>query len=207
MASDRYYPKPHRYFARMTDDRPLFQGDVIRGAFGAWWRHPEAVRSQLAGQQTPADPRFPTLDELRSQVIVRGKGYGMLMPQPCEFSEDEKGASHPFRLVAPLFPLDRHADVDHDRVRKGLVGHTIWVPRWSEHGPQDFYVDLRWITSVDATFIDRKVRVAALSPAAWTSMADRLSRYFVGIPLDVGAFAMGQASLHPDTEERQGSTP
>ena len=198
--SDRFYPKPGRYFATLSDDRPLFQGDIIRGAFGAWWRHPESVRAALAGQATPADPRFPTLDELRSNVLVRGKGYGMLLPQPCEFSEGEKGATQPFRVIAPLFPLDRNADVDHDRVRKGLVGHTIWVPRWSDSGPQDHYVDLRWTTSVDATFIARSGRVAALSRASWLAMVDRLSRYFVGIPVDAAAFAVNQGQLHPDAD-------
>jgi len=130
--SERFYPKPSRYFATLSADRPLFQGDIIRGVFGAWWRHPESVRATLAGRPVPSDPRFPALDELRSNVLVRGKGYGMLLPQPCEFSEGEKGATQPFRVVAPLFPLDRNADVDHDRVRKGLVGHTLWVPRWSD---------------------------------------------------------------------------
>lgn len=196
--SERFYPKPSRYFATLSADRPLFQGDIIRGVFGAWWRHPESVRATLAGQPVPSDPRFPALDELRSNVLVRGKGYGMLLPQPCEFSEAEKGATQPFRVVAPLFPLDRNADVDHDRVRKGLVGHTLWVPRWSDSGPQDHYVDLRWTTSVDATFIDRGGRVAALSRASWLAMVDRLSRYYVGIPVDAAAFAVNQAQLHPD---------
>jgi hypothetical protein len=205
--SDRFYPKPRRYFARITEDRPLFQGDIIRGVFGAWWRHPEAVRSSLAGRPTPPAPRFPSLDELRSNVLVRGKGYGMLLPQPCEFSEDEKGATQPFRIVAPLFPLDRNADVDHDRVRRGLVGHTIWVPRWDDTGPQDHYVDLRWTTSVDATFIDRQNRVAALSRPAWMAMVDRLSRYFVGVPLDAGSFAVTQAALHPDADDREDADP
>lgn len=197
--SERFYPKPSRYFATLSADRPLFQGDIIRGVFGAWWRHPESVRATLAGRPVPSDPRFPALDELRSNVLVRGKGYGMLLPQPCEFSEGEKGATQPFRVVAPLFPLDRNADVDHDRVRKGLVGHTLWVPRWSDSGPQDHYVDLRWTTSVDATFIDRGGRVAALSRASWLAMVDRLSRYYVGIPVDAAAFAVNQAQLHPDT--------
>jgi len=196
--SERFYPKPSRYFATLSADRPLFQGDIIRGVFGAWWRHPESVRATLAGRPVPSDPRFPALDELRSNVLVRGKGYGMLLPQPCEFSEGEKGATQPFRVVAPLFPLDRNADVDHDRVRKGLVGHTLWVPRWSDLGPQDHYVDLRWTTSVDATFIDRGGRVAALSRASWLAMVDRLSRYYVGIPVDAAAFAVNQAQLHPD---------
>ena len=196
--SERFYPKPSRYFATLSADRPLFQGDIIRGVFGAWWRHPESVRATLAGQPVPSDPRFPALDELRSNVLVRGKGYGMLLPQPCEFSEGEKGATQRFRVVAPLFPLDRNADVDHDRVRKGLVGHTIWVPRWSDSGPPDHYVDLRWTTSVDAPFIDRGSRVAALSGASWLAMVDRLSRYYVGIPVDAAAFAVNQARLHPD---------
>lgn len=198
--SERFYPKPGRYFATLSDDRPLFQGDIITGAFGAWWRHPESVRAALAGQSTPASPRCPTLDELRSNVLVRGKGYGMLLPHPGEFSEGEKGATQPFRVVAPLFPLDRNADVDHDRVRKGLVGHTIWVPRWSDSGPQDHYVDLRWTTSVAVTFITRSGRVAALSRASWLAMVDRLSRYFVGIPVDAAAFAVNQGQLHPDAD-------
>lgn len=200
--SERFFPKPRHYFAPLSAERPLFQGDIFRGVFGAWWRHPLAVRSSLAGQPTPDAPDFPTLDELHTHVLVRGKGYGMLLPQPCEFSEGEKGATQPFRIVAPLFPLDRHADVDHDRVRRGLIGHTIWVPRWTERGPQDFYVDLRWTTSVDAAFLHRASRVAALSRAAWLSMADRLSRYFVGIPLDASAFAVTQAALHPDADLR-----
>jgi hypothetical protein len=196
--SDRFYPKPGRYYAQLSEERPLFQGDVIRGAFGAWWRHPEAVRASLAGRTVPPAPRFPSLDELRSNVLVRGKGYGMLLPQPCEFADGEKGATHPFRLVAPVLPLDRHADVDHGRVRTGSIGHTIWLPRWTGTGPQDHYVDLRWTTSIDATFVTRSNRVAALSRAAWLAMVDRLSRYFVGVPLDVGRFGIEQAALHPD---------
>jgi hypothetical protein len=197
--SDRVYPKPGRYFARLAPNRPLFQGDIVRGGFGAWWRHPEAVRAQLAGEPAPTDPPFPTLDALRSNVLVRGRGYGMVLPQPCDCSEGEKGASHPFRVVAPLLPLDRDAGVDHARVRTGQVGHTVWVPRWRDDGPQDFYVDLRWATGVDASFVTRDARVAALSRAAWTALADRLSRFYVGVPLDTVAFAVQQGGLHPDS--------
>ena len=131
--------------------------------------------------------------------IFRGRGYGILLPQPCDFSEQEKGATHPFRLVAPLFPLDARAGVDHALVRAGRVGHTLWVPRWDNRGPQDYFADLRLATSIDATFLTRETRVAALSSAAWLSMADRLSRYFVGIPLDATAFAVQQGWLHPDS--------
>ncbi len=123
----------------------------------------------------------------------------MILPQPCEYSEGEKGATHPFRLVAPLFPLDRHAGVDHVLVRAGEVGHTIWVPNWTTGSPQDYFVDLRLTTSIDATFIRRGARAAALSKVAWMTLADRLSRYFVGVPLDASAFALVQGHLHPDS--------
>ncbi len=198
MASEgRVYPRPGKYFATLTGERPIFQGDIFRGAFGAFWRHPAAVTAALAGQPTPVDPAFPALESLLAHVLVKGQGYGMLLSQPCEYSESEKGATHPFRLIAPLLPLNARAGVDHELVRAGRVGHTLWVPRWTEQGPQDYVADLRLTASVDATFITRTTRVAALSRPAWLSMADRLSRYFVGIPLDAAAFAVEQADRYP----------
>jgi hypothetical protein len=169
--TDRFYPKPSRYFARLHPERPIFQGDVFRGGFGALWRR---------------------------HTLVQGHGYAILLPQLYEYAEQEKGSIHPFRLVAPLFPLNARAGVDHDLVRAGRVGHTLWIPRWTDHGPQDYFADLRLTTSLDATFLTRHTRVAALSNVAWLAMVDRLSRYFVGIPLDVNAFAVQQAHLHPD---------
>jgi hypothetical protein len=139
--ADKFYPKPGRYFASLNNTRPIFQGDIFAGGFGAFWRHPVAVQGQLAGDKLPPNPQFPTLTELLSHVLVQGTGYAMILPQPCEYSEGEKGDAHPFRLVAPLFPLDRNANVDHNKVRNGLIGHTVWIPRWKESGPQDFYVD------------------------------------------------------------------
>jgi len=196
--TETFYPRPGRYFTELTEDRPIFQGDIFRGAFGAFWRHPESVRAGMVGDPPPESPTYPGLDELRSHVLVQGQGYGILLPQPCEYSEHEKGSTHPFRMVAPLFPLNARAGVDHGLVRAGRVGHTLWVPRWTSSGPQDYFADLRLTASVDATFLTREMRVAALSRAAWISLTDRLSRYFVGIPLDAGAFALQQGSLHPD---------
>ncbi|MEI6622193.1 MAG: hypothetical protein WCP28_09830, partial [Actinomycetes bacterium] len=190
--TDRYYPKPGRFFAATTGERPIFQGDIFRGAFGAWWRHPHTGRAVLAGETPPPNPPFPTITDLTANVNIQGRGYAMILPQPCDYSETEKGATHPFRLVAPLFPLDRHANVDPAGVRNGAIGHTFWVPRWTQRGPQDYFVDLRLTTSVDATFVRRDTRVASLSRASWLALADRLSTYFVGIPLDAAAFAVTQ---------------
>lgn len=197
-----FYPKATRYFATLTPDRPIFQGDIFRGAFGVFWRHPAAVKAVLSGQPIPTAPAYPSLDELRSHVFVNGRGYGVLLPQPCEYSEDEKGSTHPYRLVAPLFPLDSKAGVDAKLVREGRVAHTLWVPRWTSNGPQDYFADLRLTTSIDAAFVTRASRVAAMSRVAWMAMADRLSRYFAGIPIDSAAFALEQAGLHPDAASR-----
>lgn len=199
---ESFYPTASRYFATLSPQRPIFQGDVFRGAFGAFWRHPESVRAALAGHKSSPTPQYPSLDQLRSHVLVQGRGYGMLLPQPCEFSESAKGAVHPFRLVAPLFPLDARAGVDHALVRQGRVGHTVWVPRWMSGGPQDYFVDLRLTTSIDAAFLTRTTRVAALSKNAWLALVDRLSRYMVGIPLELHEFALQQGHAHPDAASR-----
>jgi hypothetical protein len=201
-----FYPKPRRYFAQLTPERPIFQGDIFRGAFGAWWRHPVAARAALAGKPIPDDPAFPTLGDLTANVLVRGQGYAMLLPQPCEYADGEKGATHPFRLVAPLLPLDRHSNVDHALVRAGEVGHTVWVPNWKLGSPQDYFVDLRLAASIDSTFVRPRTRVAALSGVAWLSLADRLSRYFVGVPLDAIAFSLRQGHLHPDAAPATAAT-
>lgn len=198
MSEPRAYPKSSRYFAALAEDRPLFQGDIFRGGFGAFWRHPAVVRAAMAGIALPTDPDYPSLDALVKSVLVRGEGYAMLLPQPCEYSESEKGATHPFRVVAPLIPLMARAGVDHALVRAGRVGHTVWVPRWAGQGPQDYFVDLRLTASIDAAFLTRGTRVAALSTTAWLALADRLSRYFVGMALDAGAFSLAQGQLHPD---------
>lgn len=195
--TDAFYPKASRYFAALASDRPLFQGDIFRGAFGAFWRHPAAVRSVLAGGAPPRNPEYPGLGDLLDHVLVQGKGYGILLPQPCDYSEHEKGSTHPLRLVAPLLPLNASAGVDHALVRSGQIGHTLWVPRWTPRGPQDYFADLRLTTCIDATFLTRETRVAALSRVAWLAMADRLSRYFVGVPLDTVAFATQQGALYP----------
>jgi len=89
----------------------------------------------------------------------------MILPQPCDYSEGEKGNTHPFRVVAPLMALDKHVGLDHDKVRNGEIGHVFWVPTWKDNGPQDYFVDLRWTTSIDRAFVTRERRVALLDEA------------------------------------------
>lgn len=56
-------------------------------------------------------------------------------PQPCDYSDDALGTTHPSRLVAPPFPLDRHA---RDQCRcsvvcrkRSVLGRQEREPRFS----------------------------------------------------------------------------
>ncbi|NQU37690.1 MAG: hypothetical protein HQ526_08880 [Actinobacteria bacterium] len=80
------------------------------------------------------------------------------------------------------------------------------MPNWKPGSPQDYFVDLRLAASIDSTFVRPRLRVAALSGVAWLSLADRLSRYFVGVPLDAAAFSLRQGHLHPDAAPAAAAT-
>ncbi len=196
--TERFYPKPNKYFAKNSLNRSIFQGDIFRGAFGAFWPHPAVNDFYIADEEVPTNLPFPSVDQIRRNAQIRGKGYAMILPQPCDYSEGEKGDTHPFRVVAPLMPIDKHAGLAPDKVRNGEIGHVFWVPTWRSKGPQDYFVDLRWTASIDRAFITREMRVAALSSNAWFALADSLSRFFIGVPLASEDFALEQASFHPD---------
>jgi hypothetical protein len=196
--TERFYPKSSKYFAKNSLARPVFQGDIFHGAFGAFWPHPAVNNYYIADEEVPTSLPYPSVDQIRRDAQIRGKGYAMILPQPCDYSEGEKGDTHPFRVVAPLVPLNKHAGLDHDKVRNVEIGHVFWVPTWKNEGPQDYFVDLRWTASIDRAFITREMRVAALSPNAWLALVDSLSRFFIGVPLASEDFALEQAALHPD---------
>jgi hypothetical protein len=56
------------------------------------------------------------------------------------------------------------------------------------------------MTSIDRSFLRRETRVAALSRAAWLALTDRLSRYFVGVPLDAQSLSATQGLLYPESD-------
>lgn len=198
LVSNGFHPQASSYFSPTTLERPIFQGDIFRGAFGAFWPHPAVKNFQLQDQQVPDVLPYPDLAAVNKQVQIRGEGYAMILPQPCEYSEGEKGDTHPYRVVAPVLPLNHQAGLDQNKVRSGEIGHVFWVPNWKAGKIKDYYVDLRWTAAIDKAFVSRQMRVAALSPAAWLSLVDRLSRYFVGIAVATDNFALEQALLHPD---------
>jgi hypothetical protein len=185
------------YYAQLSSERPLFQGDIFVGAFGAFWRHPEAVLQQrTTGTRPAAGPlAVPGTLALKDAVDLTMTGYVMLLPQPCEFSEEEKGANHPFRVVAPLLPL-KDAGSREGSIASGKLLSSMVLPAWGPAGTRH-YVDLRYTTTIDTAFLGRDNRVAALSWDAWILLADRLSQYFAGVPLDYDLHLSEQGPNYP----------
>jgi hypothetical protein len=124
--------------------------------------------------------------------------YGLLLPHPCDFAEDGKGSQQPQRLIAPVYPASR-TKVPLKQLRSGSVGNLIWIPNWSSAiAEPDWYADLRYCTSVDAAFLARGNRLAAMSPGSWLALNDKLTRYFTGIAMDRARFVIQRSDLHPD---------
>ena len=171
-----FYPSAEHYFVRQVSEiRPIFQGDLFTGVFGA----------NDSGDGT----------------------YGLLLPHPCDFADDGKGAVQPQRLIAPVFPASR-TKVQLKQLRSGSVGHLIWIPSWSSAITEpDWYADLRYCTSVDAAFLARGNRLAAMSPGSWLALNDKLTRYFTGIAIDRPRFVIQRSDLHPDCPTTHDESP
>ena len=171
-----FSPSAAHYFVRQVSEiRPIFQGDLFAGVFGA----------NDSGDGT----------------------YGLLLPHPCDFADDGKGAVQPQRLIAPVFPASR-TKVQLKQLRSGSVGHLIWIPSWSSAITEpDWYADLRYCTSVDAAFLARGNRLAAMSPGSWLALNDKLTRYFTGIAIDRPRFVIQRSDLHPDCPTTHDESP
>lgn len=52
--------------------------------------------------------------------------------------------------------------------------------------------------SPSIAFLNRETRLAELAQSAWLAMANRLTRYGAGIPLDASAYTLQPGSQHPD---------
>lgn len=193
-----FYPPADSYFAAgVSLERPIFQGDVFAGAFGAFWAHPEAVRAHRASRPAPVSPAFPKTADLLADTRIQDP-YALLLPHPCDYSEGEKGGTHPQRLVAPIVPASQ-TRVPVKTIRRGDVGHLLWIPKWDGlRGEEDWAANLRWATSIDASFIPRESRVAALSVSAWVALNDKITDFFTGMRMDRAAFLLERADLHPD---------
>lgn len=203
-----WYPNADAYFvAKLSDDRALFQGDVFRGVPTAFVDHPVSHARLFAAEDppTPAEAERPlTAEEIREVTAIKG-GYTMLLPHPCDFSEDEKGATHSTRVVARLERI-ANSSLARKHVARGAVHHTVWVPDWGTLQPEDdWLLDLRAATAVDRAYLNPARRVAALTGPAWLALMRRIAHYYTRSTLDDRVLALEQAHQHPDYEHLAGT--
>ncbi len=196
-----WYPRREAFFADALDGgRPVFQGDIFRGVPTAFLSHPTARAAAFAMEPSPSPasaerPLSP--EEIREVAVIAGS-YTMVLPHPCDFSAGEKGETHTVRQVARL---SRIADTPLGRkhVEAGRVNHTVWVPAWDSGRPDDdWLVDLRSTTAVDAAYLNPARRVAALGVAAWIAVMRRLAFFYTHKVIDAVGLAAEQGHQHPD---------
>jgi hypothetical protein len=196
-----WYPHRDRFFvAELNVGRPVFQGDVFRGLPTAFLAHPAAREAVFASepQPSPAEAERPlTATDVRESAVIDGE-YSMLLPHPCDFSDEEKGSTHTTRIVARLRRV-RDTGFSRKAVASGRVHHTIWVPAWDSDRPDDdWLVDLRSTTSVDRAYLNPARRVVALSGPAWIAAMRRLALFYTRLAIDDVQLAVQQAHNHPD---------
>lgn len=194
-----WYPRREAYFADLSPDRQIFQGDIFRGVPTAFLGHPAAREAAFAMERAPTSinaERPLTAADVQDATSIFGS-YSIILPHACDFSEGEKGAGHSIRQVARL---ERVADHPYGRkeIEAGRVHHTIWVPPWDSDDPAaDWFVDLRTTSAVDAAYLNPVRRVAALGPPAWMAMLRRIINYYTRTGIDL-ALLVHEAHQHPD---------
>lgn len=123
----------------------------------------------------------------------------MVLPHPCDFSEEEKGATHSVRLVARV---QRIAETPFapKQVARGQIHHTVLLPdpEQAELSDRDWVVDLRTATSIDRAYLNVERRVAALSGPAWMALMRRLVYFYTRHSLPLEPLALQEAHQHPD---------
>lgn len=203
MADGAWYPSRDAYFAELTEERPIFQGDIFRGVPTVFVVHPaarEAAFAELPPPSAQEAERPMTAEEVAEGVVVRGP-CAMVLPHPCDFSGEEKGATHSVRLVARVRRI-AEAPFAPKQVARGQIHHTVWVPdpEQGQLSDRDWVVDLRTATSIDRAFLNAERRVAALSGPAWMALMRRLVHFYTRYSMPLQALALQEAHQHPDYE-------
>jgi hypothetical protein len=204
VADGGWYPRRDSYYAALDDTRPIFQGDIFRGVPTVFVAHPAAREAAFAEARAPSPQeaeRPLTAEQVREGIVVHGP-RAMVLPHPCDFSEDEKGATHSTRLVARVLRIGQTPFAPKQVVR-GQIHHTVWVPDrdHDEVGPHDWLVDLRTATPVDRAFLNVERRVGALSGAAWMALMRRLAHFHTHLSIPLALLAQQEAHQHPDYED------
>jgi hypothetical protein len=177
-----WYPRRAQYFASLDESAEIEQGDILWGVPSLRASHPAiADRFSVPGAIPNAeDLEPPALSDVLRGVRVESDAV-MVMPHTCDFYGLEKGRTHRDRLVARVIGLAR-SGVEHDELLRSGEGyaHTFFVPSWQHpsDSARDAFVNLRQMTTVDASYLSRTRRLARLSAPALIALRRRLAHFF-----------------------------
>jgi hypothetical protein len=122
----------------------------------------------------------PPLSEVRRGIRIAADPV-IVVPHTCDFYGPEKGRTHRDRLVARVASVRESGILDLDLLRSGDgYGHTFFLPDWDDptRAEADRFANLRQMTTVDASYLSRRRRLARLSRPAVIALRRRLAHFF-----------------------------
>ena len=155
-----WYPRRSRYYVGVEPDGEIEQGDILWGVPSLSVAHPGvADQFRRPGHFARAeDLPPPALSEVLRGIHVDDDAV-IVAPHTCDFYGLEKGAVHRDRLVVQIQPLRSSGIADASLFRSGEgYAHTFFLPSWENPADDagDRFVNLRRMTSVDASYLSRR---------------------------------------------------
>jgi hypothetical protein len=177
-----WYPKRSHYYQSVAEGDEIEQGDIFWGVPSLTAAHPTVGDAFHSPGDLPIaeDLEPPRLSEVQRGINVVADPV-IVIPHTCDFYGPEKGRAHRARLVARIQSVRDSSIVDPSLLRSGDgYRHTFFLPDWESptRGEADRFVNLRQMTTVDASYLSRRRRLARLSPPAVISLRRRLAQFF-----------------------------
>ena len=181
--SGRWYPSRSRYYREAILDDEIEQGDIFWGVPTVIAQHLDVADSfrpplQPLPEADALEP--PALSRVIAGISVRDDPV-VVLPHTCDFYGPEKGRRNRVRLVTRIQKIADGGVGDPRLLRSGEgYNHTFFLPSWRDQtrDVDDMYVNLRFMTSVDAAYLSRHRRVARLSSVAVIALRRRLAYFF-----------------------------
>jgi hypothetical protein len=177
-----WYPRRVQYYRPVAGSEEVEQGDIFWGVPNVLAAHPAVADAFHAPGEVPApedlDP--PLLSEVLRGILITADPV-IVVPHTCDFYGPEKGRNHRERLVATIQPLRGSPVEEPDLLRSGEgYGHTFFLPDWKtpHRAEADRFVNFRLMTTVDASYLSQRRRLARLSAPAVIALRRRLASFF-----------------------------
>ncbi|MBA2449861.1 MAG: hypothetical protein H0V51_17700 [Chloroflexi bacterium] len=208
--SGQWYPSRRRYYRDVAPDDEIEQGDIFWGVPTLVARHPDVADSfrppfRALPEAETLEP--PALSRAVTGVSVRDDPV-IVMPHTCDFYGPEKGRRNRARLVARIQKLADGGIAEPKLLRSGEgYNHAYFLPSWRDphRDVDDMYVNLRFMTSVDAAYLSRRRRVARLGPAAVIALRRRVTYFFTDYappPAELSAADLAGGLIRQDRDLR-----